>query len=174
MRPTRPIAAICFALLLLAGGCAQRRAQSAFKDAIELEETEGLPAAREALHQLINRWPKTKAAERARAEIEWIDDILSAAARGPLLAAWDSIRKVSVAVEKFRVRERRFPEQLEELIPRYLAGQVLDPWGVPVRFDRRGDGYVVVSYGADGLPGGTGNNTDFVIQNGRFKYGGRS
>lgn len=172
--PSRPSqrAAIVVLAIALAFGCAEQRAQRAFRHAITMEETHPLPEVRDALQDIVKRYPKTKAATRARQELEWVDDVLSAAARGPLLRAWDAIRQVSMAVERFRAREKRLPETVEDLVPRDLSEVVRDPWGVAVRFSRRGSGYVVVCYGADGLPGGGGNNTDFVIENGKFVYGG--
>lgn len=170
-RPSFRTSLILLAITLSAG-CTERRAERAFRTAVTMEETHPLPEVRDALQDIVKHYPKTKAAGRARQELEWIDDILSAAARGPLLRAWDAIRQVSMAVERFRVREKRLPEALEELVPRELADVVHDPWGVPIRFSKRGNGYVVVCYGADGLPGGGGNNTDFVIENGKFVYGG--
>jgi hypothetical protein len=159
--------------LVLSAGCAERRAERAFRRAIAMEETHPLPEVQTALRELIDRWPKTKAAAAARQEIEWVDDLLSAAQRGPLLRAWDAIRKVSIAVERFRHREGHAPDSQGELVPRDLSSPVLDPWGVPVRVSRRGSGYQVVSYGADGIPGGGGNDTDLVIENGKFVYGAR-
>lgn len=165
-------ASLLLLLIAMSSGCAERRAERAFRAAIIMEESHPLPDVRDALQEIIKHYPKTKAAGRAQQELEWIDDVLSASARGPLLRAWDGIRQVSLAVERFRAREKRLPESLDELVPRDLANPVHDPWGVPIRFSKRGSGYVVVSYGADGLPGGAGSNTDFVIENGKFVYGG--
>ncbi|HUA35019.1 MAG TPA: type II secretion system protein GspG [Candidatus Binataceae bacterium] len=37
-----------------------------------------------------------------------------------------------------------------------------DPWGNPFYYESDGQMYVLKSFGADGVPGGTGNNSDIV------------
>jgi hypothetical protein len=106
-------------LLPLFGGCAESRAERTFRRVVAKQETVPLPEVRDELQALIKRWPQTKAAVKAQQEIQWIDDLLGAASRGPLLRAFDT----------------------------------------------------VVSYGADGIPGGSGDATDFIIENGKFVYG---
>jgi hypothetical protein len=158
-------------LLPLFGGCAESRAERTFRRVVAAQETVPLPEVRDELQALIKRWPQTKAAVKAQQEIQWIDDLLGAASRGPLLRAFDAIRTVSRATEKYKAREGRLPETIDDLIPRDLPVPIVDPWGVPVRYARNAGGFTVVSYGADGIPGGSGDATDFVIENGKFVYG---
>lgn len=93
-------------------------------------------------------------------------------------AARTQIRMIETALDSFRLDIGRYPTQEEglevlhipppELVDRwngpYLDGGLpLDPWGNPFRYQvrdslaRRG---VVYSYGADGQPGGEGNDAD--------------
>jgi general secretion pathway protein G len=63
------------------------------------------------------------------------------------------------------------PPTLEPL-PNYPKGgylnplSLIDPWGHPYRYQTTGSGmtqrYVLSSYGADGRPGGTGDDQDIV------------
>ncbi len=49
--------------------------------------------------------------------------------------------------------------------PRQLAPAPLDAWGRPIVLDvpgRAGQPYQLTSYGADGVPGGTGRDADIV------------
>jgi len=163
---------VAAALVLGLPGCSSRQAEEAFHEAVALEETASLEAARVKLEEVVRRWPDTPAAEDARREIEWIDAVLEAAAHGPSLEAWDAVRKVSRAAEEFRLAEGRYPRSLEEMIPRWLEGPVRDPWGNPVRYAPAPDGYRVVCYGSDGLPGGQGDATDLVVENGNEVHRG--
>ncbi len=158
--------------LLGLAACSSRRAEEAFHEAVALEEKASLEAARVKLREVVRRWPDTPAAADARREIEWIDAVLEAAARGPSLEAWDAVRKVSRAAEEFRLAQGRYPRSLDEMIPRWLEGPVRDPWGHRVRYAPAPDGYRVVCYGSDGLPGGQGDATDLVVENGNEVHRG--
>jgi len=56
----------------------------------------------------------------------------------------------------FRVKYQRLPENLGELVPNELQEIRNDPWGRPYvyRPSRMNGAYEVLSYGADGKPGG--------------------
>lgn len=169
-RSASPVSRGCIAALVACAalfGCSEQRAERAFRRAAEREQTAPLAEVRDELAGVRARWPRTRAAARAEREIEWIDAILSASARGPHLLAWDAVRKVGGAAERFRAAHRRFPDSLDEMVPRYLAGPVLDPWNEPVRYRRTPRGYQVASYGADRVPGGSGADSDLLVENGR-------
>jgi hypothetical protein len=55
-----------------------------------------------------------------------------------------------LAAERFRLAERRWPDRLDGLVPRYLAAVPIDPFdGQPLRFRRLEDGLVIYSVGLD-------------------------
>lgn len=167
----RPVAlGLLVGLTALCGACAERRAERAFRRAAATESSRPLADVRADLQKIVQRWPETKAARTALSEIEWIDALDTASSRGPFLRAWDAVRRVALAVEAYREREGRIPADLQGLAPRYLPAPVSDPWGVPVRFIARPNGYRVVSYGADGLPGGSGDNGDIIVENGKLVH----
>lgn len=61
----------------------------------------------------------------------------------------------AIAIERFRLRERRLPEKLEELVPAYLAQVPHDPEDdKPLRYRKLKRGYVVYGLGADGQDNG--------------------
>ncbi|RMG47284.1 MAG: hypothetical protein D6718_03980 [Acidobacteria bacterium] len=162
-------AALAGVLLAVCAGCAEERARRALEEA--LAESAAAKQAEDAelrarLQAIVRRWPGTRAASRARRELEWLDDLANASARGPELRAWDAVRRVARAAERFREDHGRYPRRFEELVPRYLHGPVVDPWGHRIRYERHGGGYRVVCYGADGLPGGVGVSSDLVAANG--------
>jgi hypothetical protein len=55
------------------------------------------------------------------------------------------------------------PTSLDQL-PRIegFANEVTDGWGRPILWRVEGDEVTLVSYGRDGVPGGTGEDTDMV------------
>ncbi len=166
------------ALVVMAGalvvmtGCGDHEADEAFERATKgIEEGGELGEARKELQEIVDRWPKSRAAERARHEIEWIDEQLQVDVRGPSLLAWDAVREVAAAAEKFKLAHGRFPRRFGELVPRFVDGPVLDPWGHEIAYEQTESGYHVICYGEDGLPGGTGLGKDLLIDTGRVHGG---
>lgn len=85
------------------------------------------------------------------------------------------IEMLATAVDTFRLDMRRYPKELEELVQNpaddrnwdgpYLKKNELptDPWDNPYVYKCPGDenrDYDIVSYGADGQPGGEDENAD--------------
>lgn len=61
-----------------------------------------------------------------------------------------------------------YPERLDELVPRYLAGTPIDPFsGRPFIYERRGDGYLLYSVGSNGVDDG-GDDFSGEIMNGEW------
>lgn len=51
---------------------------------------------------------------------------------------------------------------------RSLSYLPVDPWGRDYVYERTTDSFRVVSYGADGAPGGNGMNTDIELRDGKL------
>ena len=68
------------------------------------------------------------------------------------------VTRTALAVEDFREAQKRLPESLDELVPKYIEAVPLDPFdGKPLRFKKRDKGYVVYSIDEDGTDhGGAG------------------
>src|SRR5262249_27742509 len=61
----------------------------------------------------------------------------------------------ALAAERYRLAEKRWPDSLDVLVPRYLAAVPADPFdGRPLRCRRLPDGFVVYSIGPDGTDDG--------------------
>ena len=92
---------------------------------------------------------------------------------------WDvakpKMKPVESAINTFLLNTGRYPKTLDELIicppalngwagPYLKASQLYDVWDRPYIYDPNGkhnpDSYDIISYGADGLPGGEGYNSD--------------
>ncbi len=85
------------------------------------------------------------------------------------------ISQLSNLLQQFRMDNDRFPSTEEGLDalrtapadasnwrgPYSTKAIPLDPWGSPYEYELiNDDEYAIVSYGADGVPGGEGNNAD--------------
>ena len=79
-------------------------------------------------------------------------------------ATWTARRRAAyagIAVERFRIRNGKLPQSLQELVPEFLPKVPDDPYnGGPLRYVIEEKGYVVYSVGRDGKDdGGKGRST---------------
>ena len=84
------------------------------------------------------------------------------------------LEKIANAVELYRIETGRYPEELTDLVRRpdgverwngpYVRklSQLQDPWGNDLVMRRPGENgpFDIISYGADGRPGGEGDDAD--------------
>lgn len=88
--------------------------------------------------------------------------------------AKNDVRKIADGVDTFKVMKGRYPSTeeglgiliKESILKPNKEGKLLDPWGHDYVYLYPGqahpDAYDVKSYGADGQPGGDGENADLV------------
>lgn len=81
--------------------------------------------------------------------------------------AKSELARVKDAVDMYRITFGKMPESLEDLrtppdgSEPLLEKDPIDPWGNPYELKRTdGSDYDIISYGADGEPGGEGENAD--------------
>ena len=153
---------LCFVVALVASCSEEESAHEALRTAMS-DSDRPVAELRQDLEALIERWPESQAAKRAQAELESLDALAEATARGLSLRAWDAVRSVAQAAERFRLRHGRYPKDVRELVPRYLEDRVADPWGGEVLYVASGSGYKVISYGSDGMPGGIEDAADVMV-----------
>ena len=84
------------------------------------------------------------------------------------------VSSITTAVDMFKIDTARYPQSLKDISSPppgledwdgpYLRDAVipLDPWGRPYVYALDRDGFTVTSYGADGVEGGTGEDTDIT------------
>jgi hypothetical protein len=66
---------------------------------------------------------------------------------------------IALALERFRLAEKRWPAELTELVPAYLPAVSRDPFdGQPMRYRKLADGVIVYSIGPDGQDNGGAMN----------------
>jgi hypothetical protein len=74
---------------------------------------------------------------------------------------------VALAVERYRLEHRRWPDALDALVPQYLAQVPRDPFdGKPLRYRRLDQGVVVYSVGKDREDNGGNINTKRPLEKG--------
>ncbi len=100
-------------------------------------------------------------------------------AKSPRQRIKSDLTKICIALDSFKLDTGRYPTQPEGLtillpnggglpVPRtarpdgYLKSIPVDPWGRPYEYIAAGADYRVQTYGADGVPGGTGDDEDIV------------
>lgn len=81
-------------------------------------------------------------------------------------------RELAAALDRYRGQYHHIPdarEGLSKLAPEFLPSVETDPWGNPYIYDRTGPDWAdVLSYGADGKPGGGGDASDISARFGRL------
>ena len=94
-------------------------------------------------------------------------NVLVSVDEGNVAAAKAQIKQLENALLQYRLKNRRFPESLEQLINNpdginYLNASRIpdDPWGNPYVYTLEGSRYTIISYGANGQPGGEGYDAD--------------
>jgi hypothetical protein len=71
------------------------------------------------------------------------------------LAAWRADRPTGA---------NAYPERLDELVPRYVDKVPSDPFNdLPLRYERRGDGYLLMSIGSNGIDDGGDGRGGWII-----------
>jgi hypothetical protein len=71
-----------------------------------------------------------------------------------------------VAAERFRRENKRWPDKIDDLVPKYLKTAPTDPFdGKPLRWTRLADGTIAYSVGPDGEDnGGARNRTNPIMK----------
>jgi hypothetical protein len=175
----RAVSRIAPVVLLLvavaAPGCAddESRAEAMYREAVELAEDNSLEKAIAGFDAVVEAYPGTAAAERARRDAVLYRGLEGAVDNFPVHRVRDLLIDAARKVEAYRGRNRRPPAGLDAV---FAGGAVpVDPWGRPLayRVFRGGRSYEIASFGADGEEGGEGADADLVIRDGAFVGGPR-
>ncbi len=136
-------------------------------DAGELQEGVAL------LQKVLTDYPDTRAAERAREDIDLFRGLAGAIENYPVAGTRDLMVRTARVLERLRHRNR-LPASLDDLVPGSLETVPVDPWGEPLIYtrSRNGRGYTLSCLGSDGVQGGAGAAADIVVRDGEFVAGG--
>jgi len=91
--------------------------------------------------------------------------------KGQRSAAQSQITQLVTALDSYRLDVGQYPRTLDGLVENdtgrdlwngpYLRGEIpLDPWGNPYEYEPQGRDFSLLSHGADGAPGGQGDDAD--------------
>jgi general secretion pathway protein G len=103
-------------------------------------------------------------------------NLLTKASDANRKSATIQLEKIANSVELYRLETGRYPDELTDLVRRpdgverwngpYVRklSQLQDPWGYDLVMRRPGENgpFDIVSYGADGRPGGEGDDADIL------------
>jgi general secretion pathway protein G len=169
----RALAVSAVALMIVAlAGCREQRAERLYREAGRSVERGDLGAAVERFERILAEFPGTRAAARAKSDVILYRGLFEASKRYPVRRAGDLLIQAARAVERFHQARESLPATLRDLVPAYLPSDPLDPWGKPLEYRRTPeDGYTLSCRGADGAEGGTGENADLVVRDGKFVEG---
>lgn len=139
-------------------------------EATQLVEQGKIDDASELFREIVDRYPGTRAAQRARSELLLYDGLSNAVRVYPLRETREILVRTARSLQSYRDRWGRWPATLDRIIPRWASGPPVDPWGRMLIYEPEpgGRGYSLICHGADGRPGGEGAAADWRIQTGRF------
>jgi general secretion pathway protein G len=92
--------------------------------------------------------------------------------RGQRTTATAQMANLATALDTYRLDMSAYPEALEGLVENdtgrgtwagpYIKEIPLDPWGNAYVYTPEGPSFTLLSYGADGAPGGEGDDADLT------------
>lgn len=112
--------------------------------------------------------------------IAMIAGMVAVSVRGKMVSARQNVAKAEIAtlvqaVEQYFLQTGRYPtndqglevlaQPLESTGDSLIKRVPVDPWGEPYKYSNPGpnnEPFEIISYGADGTPGGDGGNQDIV------------
>lgn len=137
--------AIFFALALAVAtsscGGRERHAERLWRQAIECVEKGDTQGGVERLQKLIDQYPDSEIAEKARKQIILYRGLVSAVESYPTRRARELMVQVSRAIESYRREHGAAPATLHDLVPGKLAEIPDDPWGHPFQYEAAGRTY---------------------------------
>jgi len=99
-------------------------------------------------------------------------NVLGAMEDGNVAAAKAQIKKFETAIIGYKIKFKKLPPSLDDLIRPPKGDSILDgtriptdPWGNPYKYTPEGSKFTIVSYGADGAPGGAEYDADISSDN---------
>jgi hypothetical protein len=168
----RSLIALLIGVALLASSCGSRERQAGrlHRKAAQAIEDGNLEEAVNLFSKILEDYPETEVADRTEEDIKIYRGLVGAAERYPTRQARDELILIARAVERFRYRNRKPPDDLSTLVPTFMDAEPVDPWGRPFIYYVKSGGrkYVLASLGSDGTEGGEGEASDIVVENGRF------
>lgn len=169
-RHLRRSMSLCLCAIAFAAACANddTKAKRLEKVAVLAVEEQRIDDAIALYREVVERYPSTESARTAHEHITFLSGLAHSVSHFPSRTARDLMVKTARAVQRFRWKRGRYPDNLDALRPDLLDEAPVDPWGRPLQYERRKNGYLLSCLGADGRRGGDSDAMDFVVVNGEF------
>jgi len=158
------------ACVVAASSCvgAESRADRLWHRALGQVQKGDVPRAIVLLQEIIDEYPDTPVAQKARDQIVVYRGLVNAVQSYPTRRARELMVQIARAVEAGIRASGHPPGTLGDLFPGGAGTVPADPWGRPFIYRPEGSGYRLRCDGADGAPGGQGDTADLVVVNGEF------
>jgi hypothetical protein len=185
--------ALAFPLLLVILCCRSedpRLPRQLYDEAILLNQQGRKLEARTLMAQLAARYPDNPTGQQASKDLYLMDALLRQDLQEHERQLHSIMKRTADALTRYKTRHGEYPRFLSALVPDYLEGEPLAPWGHPFFYrpfvstpilntkDRRGrpiqvmgsklDSYHLACLGVDLQPGGQGMAADTFIVDGEF------
>ena len=162
---------LCLLAVFGTAGCVddETKARRLANKAVALVEEQRFDDAIELYRDVIDRFPETETARNARDRVTFLSGLSHSVTSFPLRTARDLMVETARAVQRYRRTRGRYPDKLDDLLPKLLDESPIDPWGRPLQYEPLRNGYRLSCFGADGLRGGNDASSDFVVVNGEFR-----
>ncbi|CAM2067768.1 Type II secretion system protein GspG [Sulfidibacter corallicola] len=131
----------------------------------------------EILQRIQIDYSETSYAKKAENEIEELQRVQNMLIDNERDSIHSNFQRIHRALEHYKVRFLAYPLTPEDLkkLPPVVTPEWEDPWGNPIHYKptyssaripkRAPDGYVLATFGKDGLPGGVGQDQDRYFSN---------
>jgi len=158
-------------LAIIASSCGgdERRAQRLWRQAIERVEKGDTQGAVDRLQEVIDNFPDSQAAEKARSQIVVYRGLATAVENYPQRRAREMIVQLSRAIERFRRAKGRAPTTLDELVPSELTSIPNDPWDRPFGYVATGRSYRLTCEGGKGDGSAAPGWAGLLVVDGEFR-----
>ena len=160
--------AVVFAMMASSCGGAERHAERLWRQATERVEKGETQGAVDLLERIIDEFPDTGAAAKAREQIVVYRGLATAVKSYPSRRARELMVQIARAIENFQRDDGRAPTTLDELVPARIASVPRDPWDRPFLYETTARGYRLTCRGEDGAPGGAAESADVLVVDGEF------
>jgi hypothetical protein len=160
-------------LALFTTGCRESRGQRLEEQASALAREGKYAEAIVKLEEAVSIYKDAPEARGASKQMVVYRGLLEAAQKETRRRANDDLLLLARKVLEYQLANGRYPSSLT-LLPSHDTIPRTDPWGRPYMYettDREGRGYRLGALGADGKPGGSGDDQDVLIVNGEFAKG---
>jgi len=165
------VVAFAMALVITTTSCGgnERHAERLWRQALAAVEKGDTQGAVDRLQKIIDMYPDSDVAAKAREQIIVYRGLATAVESYPMRRARELMVQIARAIESFRREKGRAPATLDELVPAKLASVPEDPWNRPFLYETTPRGYRLTCRGLEGAPQGSAQSVGLLVVDGEFR-----